>query len=195
MCLSCYIFIIDGLFKERLHIRHVERGQVYIQLAATFQMTPEFLCEGWPSSIMQLVSENYLSYLSLSLTRGRWNRRWGTFSAYSPPGAILWAGFDNPPSTDNFTVPERWNRLTHSLSDLVCCSLYRMLTTTTTLEYLFSDINSREYHHNLLERPPDWIMFGSLPEEATCMENLVPWLKLLPSEKYLLASALLHRFY
>ncbi|CAO2827095.1 unnamed protein product [Amaranthus hypochondriacus] len=125
----------------------------------------------FPKAIYQLVHKFHIKEMELSFTQGRWSyESWGGFDAISssnakPPGVELWAVFDAPLSQ----VDALWKNLTHTLSGMFCASINFLESSTT---YSAPDWGFRASSGNL--------RYGTLPREATCTENLTPWLKLLP---------------
>lgn len=111
--------------------------------------------ETFPKLIDQMVSSN-VSEVHLVLTRGKWLWRsetmWPSVESGSP-GAEIWAETKNP-ETD-------WPLLIRSLAGLTCASL-------DMLDF------------NAIGKVNRNVVFAHLPSETVCVENLAPFLKLLP---------------
>lgn len=132
----------------------------------------------FPKVVAKLADSLSLSELHVSFTQGRWlTDSWGAAppGSEAPQGAELWAWF----SETNSTVSSRWAGLRHALSGLLCSSLNVLgdeLTASPGADVaravsMMTDGNAAEGRTAL---------HGALPKEATCTENLTPWVKLLP---------------
>ena len=101
-----------------------------------------------------------------------------------PIGAELWASFHAPPanaSTDAESADahsEDWDALTAHMGGLFCASLSRMNGREIVVEpaLAFSRWNGARDATRSTRRKKH----GSLPSESVCVENLTPFLKLLP---------------
>lgn len=71
-------------------------------------------------------------------------------------------------------LPQEWGNLTHALSGLLCSSLNLLEKPEMVLlpKSILNLARGSENHSS-------WV-YGTLPEEPVCTENLTPWLKLLP---------------
>lgn len=111
--------------------------------------------ETFPKLVDQMVSGN-VSEVRLVLTRGTW--RWGSETLWpsvesGSPGVELWAQTASPELD--------WPGLIRPLSGLTCASL-------DVLDY------------SRVGKPTNHTVFAHLPSETVCVENLAPFLKLLP---------------
>ncbi|KAH9251057.1 hypothetical protein BASA81_011117 [Batrachochytrium salamandrivorans] len=111
--------------------------------------------ETFPKLVDQMVAGN-VSEVRLVLTRGTW--RWGSETLWpsiesGSPGVELWAQTANPELD--------WAGLIRPLSGLTCASL-------DVLDY------------SRVGKPTNHTVFAHLPSETVCVENLAPFLKLLP---------------
>jgi phosphatidylinositol glycan class T len=117
------------------------------------------------------VTETFKAYeWHLSFTQGRWfTERWGKPPTGAGTGVQLWAWL--VPSNGT-SVGEQWKGLANSLSGLFCASLN-----------FVGDVNTVKPMFTFHQRPSRGMLrFASLPREASCTENLTPWMKLLPCQ-------------
>lgn len=90
------------------------------------------------------------------------------------------------------SLPPLWSKLSHALGGLFCASLHFVARPETTA---VQAITARPYAANsssdsgstgvssITWRPEaagEHVLYATLPQEASCTENLTPWLKLLP---------------
>ncbi|KAG4305463.1 hypothetical protein PORY_001019 [Pneumocystis oryctolagi] len=151
-----------------------------------------------PRSLRYIMEESHTYELHLRLARGKWSYTyWGM-----PPengqvsggsGIELWAYIEGDTKK---IVNERWRTLTHSLSGLFCASINFMDTTKTIIPVLSFVKDKRRVEMNW-PGAKGYLLYGSLPREAVCTENLTPFLKLLPCKGRAGISTLLdsHRLF
>ena len=142
--------------------------------------------ESFPKAMAQIARETRVAEAELSFTQGRWDdKRWGRAPVGTKPiGAELWASFHAPPanaSTDAESADahsEDWDALTAHMGGLFCASLSRMNGREIVVEpaLAFSRWNGARDATRSTRRKKH----GSLPSESVCVENLTPFLKLLP---------------
>ena len=142
--------------------------------------------ESFPKAMAQIARATRVAEAELSFTQGRWDdKRWGRAPVgMKPIGAELWASFHAPPanaSTDAESADahsEDWDALTAHMGGLFCASLSRMNAREIVVEpaLAFSRWNGARDATRSTRRKKH----GSLPSESVCVENLTPFLKLLP---------------
>ena len=147
--------------------------------------------ESFPKAMAQIARATRVAETELSFTQGRWDdKRWGRSPVGTKPiGAELWASFHAPPAnasresgaTDAATDAARWedwDALTAHMGGLFCASLSRMDGREIVVEpaLAFSRWNGARDATASTRRKKH----GSLPAESVCVENLTPFLKLLP---------------
>ncbi|PIK54259.1 putative GPI transamidase component PIG-T-like [Apostichopus japonicus] len=142
----------------------------------------------FPKAVGQIIESHDVKELHLSLTQGLWRHdKWGYPVRSSPPGAELWAWFNETPAR---SIDESWANLVNSLSGLFCASLNFIDATNTVvpnLSFRPSGVVRGD------ERPDqDSVRYASLPKENVCTENLTPWQKLLPCNSKAGLSTLLN---
>uniref|UniRef100_A0A023G569 Putative gpi transamid n=1 Tax=Amblyomma triste TaxID=251400 RepID=A0A023G569_AMBTT len=113
-------------FTEELFIKPLSSGHVYNYFLFTTRWNIDRAKETFqhfrlfPLSLGEIVSQQQVQELHLSLTQGRWqHRKWGYPFQEAPPGAHIWAWFD--PETPS--VSNAWKNLTNALSGQLCASL------------------------------------------------------------------------
>ncbi|KAL3156874.1 hypothetical protein ABBQ38_001141 [Trebouxia sp. C0009 RCD-2024] len=89
-------------------------------------------------------------------------------------GATLRARF-SPAAEQAKPLMSAWGNLTHTLSGLFCSSLNTMADASQVAVPLHA------FDPVVPGDGSNWL-FGNLPREAVCTENLTPWLKLLPCQ-------------
>ncbi|KAG5437641.1 hypothetical protein PCANB_000678 [Pneumocystis canis] len=151
-----------------------------------------------PRSLRYIMEESRTYELHLRLTRGKWSyTHWGM-----PPekghvsggcGIELWAYIEG--DTED-VIEKRWNVLTHALSGLFCASINFMDTTKTIIPVL-SFIKDKRRIETQWPGIKGYLLYGTLPQETVCTENLTPFLKLLPCKGRAGISTLLnsHRLF
>ncbi|KAG5519309.1 hypothetical protein PMAC_001934 [Pneumocystis sp. 'macacae'] len=134
-----------------------------------------------PRSLRYIMEESYTYEFQLRMTRGKWNYyHWGM-----PPddgevsggsGIELWAYIEGDTMKE---VEERWHVLTNALSGLFCASI-NLMDTTKTIIPILSFVKNKNYIKSNWPNTKGYFLYGSLPQETVCTENLTPFLKLLP---------------
>ena len=142
--------------------------------------------ESFPKAMAQIARATRVAEAELSFTQGRWDDKRGGRAPVGtkPIGAELWASFHAPPanaSTDAESADahsEDWDALTAHMGGLFCASLSRMNGREIVVEpaLAFSRWNGARDATRSTRRKKH----GSLPSESVCVENLTPFLKLLP---------------
>lgn len=145
--------------------------------------------ESFPKAMAQIARETRVAEAELSFTQGRWDdKRWGRAPVGTKPiGAELWASFHAPPANASLRSSasdsadahsEDWDALTAHMGGLFCASLSRMNAREIVVEpaLAFSRWNGARDATRSTRRKKH----GSLPSESVCVENLTPFLKLLP---------------
>jgi phosphatidylinositol glycan class T len=169
-------------FSEDLFISPLEDGRVFAHFQFEHQGAAELKhAEFFPKSLGQILNRFGVQELSLALSHGHWRHaEWGNLNQFplvntslefsgpviGPSGAEIWANL-NP--TDGSTVQNNWNSLLNALAGIFCSSLNSLKPSETSIPVLLPLGDSQAQ-----------FMYGSLPREAVCTENLTPWLKLLP---------------
>lgn len=166
-------------FTERLDFQPLSHGYLlshfqFSQTRASQPTNPSLPIDygTFPPAIDEIVREYGLEEFRLSFGRGRWaHEAWGRAPfQLASTGIQLHAWF----RTEHvLTVDERWVKLTHALSGLLCCSLGLLNEAKTSIPSL-SDFGQ------FSRSPGSELRFGVLPREAICTENLTPWVKMLP---------------
>ncbi|CAF1093440.1 unnamed protein product [Adineta steineri] len=176
----------EDIYKEELYIRPLASGHTYFNLLFTTVVSPDILKSNiihhyhlFPKVIADVVRSNGVSEFHVSLTQGLWRYdRWGMPIVGAPPGAEVWAWFNQDEEKD---VSSRWTSFAHELGGLLCASL----------NFVDSNVSSSSPHHSF--RPQSilpksktskldnsLLRYAVLPREIVCTENLTPWKKLLP---------------
>lgn len=161
-------------FTEELLLRPLPNGHLmahfHFQLAAERGEEPS---QGFPHAIAHLAQAHAnVKDAQLRLTSGRWNyRKWGRPpQPASPVGAEL---VMNYVPKDEETDRTLWRNLTHAMGGLFCTSLSFLADGSKHIQPKYFPIGG-PFRERTATR------YGVLPREATCTENLTPWLKLLP---------------
>lgn len=195
----CIVFAIQNAasrtqhsdsFTEELFIKPLSSGHVYNYFLFTTRWNIDKAKETFqhlrlfPLSLGEIVSQQQVQELHLSLTQGRWqHRKWGYPFQDAPPGAHLWAWFAH----DTPDVSSAWKKLTNALSGQLCASLnFVDDTVTVSPKRSFRPQGWVRSHNSSLLR------YAALPRESVCTENLTPWKKLLPCSSKAGLSTLLH---
>lgn len=156
-------------------------------LLASFNFQSNTTLESWsqqnfryfPRSLGQILQHSSTRELHLRFSLGRWDaeswgaRPWGG-AREGGTGVELWAWVEA--STDE-EADQRWLTLTNALSGLFCASLNFIDSTRTTrpvMTFQPSGSHANETTNDL------HLLYGTLPREVVCTENLTPFLKLLP---------------
>ncbi|CAK7200499.1 Subunit of the glycosylphosphatidylinositol transamidase complex-like protein [Sporothrix eucalyptigena] len=131
----------------------------------------------FPRSLGQILQYSDTRELHLRFSLGRWDaERWGARpwagTREGGTGVELWAWLDA--QTDK-AADEKWLTLTNALSGLFCASLNFIDGTRTT-----RPVMSFQPEGDHPEGQSMQLLYGTLPREVVCTENLTPFLKLLP---------------
>lgn len=104
------------------------------------------------------------------------------------------------PQIPNTALPHLWSTISHALGGIFCASLHFVARPeSTALQAITAELvtpvtdtsetNKSDTYNNVtnvsngLWRPGaarEHVLSAALPQEASCTENLTPWLKLLP---------------
>lgn len=148
-----------------------------------------------------------LKAFSLSLTAGRFPSDEFVFQngAYTDDltssGSEVQALFDA--NKNNTLLDASWSKLVHTLGGMFCSSLQFMLPTQQSQSGAISRRTVRPRMFPFKYNGPaiypdvagrDDFMYGTLPRESVCTENLTPWLKLLPCRAHSGLASLLNAY-
>ncbi|KAK4237789.1 GPI transamidase component PIG-T [Achaetomium macrosporum] len=131
----------------------------------------------FPRSLGQILQHAGTRELHLRFSLGRWDAEsWGARPWHGAreggTGVELWAWLEA--DTDD-EADRKWLTLTNALSGLFCASLNFIDGTRTTRPVMsFQPEGDHSSDANLQ------LLYGVLPHEVVCTENLTPFLKLLP---------------
>ncbi|KAK3315768.1 GPI transamidase component PIG-T [Apodospora peruviana] len=133
----------------------------------------------FPRSLGQILQHAGTRELHLRFSLGRWDAEsWGARpwdgAREGGTGVELWAWLDA--ETDE-EADHKWLTLTNALSGLFCASLNFIDSTRTTRPVM--SFQPEGDHPNSTETNTH-LLYGVLPHEVVCTENLTPFLKLLP---------------
>ncbi|CAK7266958.1 Subunit of the glycosylphosphatidylinositol transamidase complex-like protein [Sporothrix epigloea] len=133
----------------------------------------------FPRSLGQILQHAGTRELHLRFSLGRWDaERWGARpwagTREGGTGVELWAWLDA--QTDE-EADEKWMTLSNALSGLFCASLNFIDGTRTTRPVMSFQ---PEGDHPASKNGSMQLLYGTLPREVVCTENLTPFLKLLP---------------
>ncbi|KJR80280.1 phosphatidylinositol glycan, class T [Sporothrix schenckii 1099-18] len=131
----------------------------------------------FPRSIGQILQYAGTRELHLRFSLGRWDAEsWGARpwagTREGGTGVELWAWLDA--QTDD-EADEKWLTLTNALSGLFCASLNFIDGTRTTRPVMSFEPEGDHPANASMQ-----LLYGTLPREVVCTENLTPFLKLLP---------------
>lgn len=177
-------------FTEELFIKPLSSGHVYNYFLFTTRWNIDRAKQTFqhfrlfPLSLGEIVSQQRVQELHLSLTQGRWQHlKWGYPFQEAPPGAHLWAWF----APDTLSVSSAWKNLTNALSGQLCASLNFVDDTVTV-----SPKRSFQPQGWVRSANSSLLRYAALPRESVCTENLTPWKKLLPCSSKAGLATLLH---
>ncbi|KAK4135113.1 Gpi16 subunit, GPI transamidase component [Trichocladium antarcticum] len=133
----------------------------------------------FPRSLGQILQHAGTRELHLRFSLGRWDAEsWGSRpwdgAREGGTGVELWAWLDA--DTDQ-EADHKWLTLTNALSGLFCASLNFIDGTRTTRPVMSFE---PEGDHPNTSAHSMQLLYGVLPHEVVCTENLTPFLKLLP---------------
>ncbi|KAL2158842.1 hypothetical protein VTH06DRAFT_4034 [Thermothelomyces fergusii] len=131
----------------------------------------------FPRSLGQILQHAGTRELHLRFSLGRWDAEtWGARpwngAREGGTGVELWAWLDA--DTDE-EADRKWRTLTNALSGLFCASLNFIDETRTTRPVMSFQPEGDHPRDSDLH-----LLYGVLPHEVVCTENLTPFLKLLP---------------
>ncbi|KAI9030394.1 GPI transamidase component PIG-T [Hyaloraphidium curvatum] len=138
----------------------------------------------FPRTVGHVTQLLRVSEWHLTFTQGRWNHKaWGAQpQSTGPTGVHLWTWFEGDDDVD-----ERWRSLANTLSGIFCASLNFIDSKNTAEPTLsFRPLGGRGNATRL--------RVAALPREATCTENLTPWIKMLPCKAKAGLSQLLNPY-
>ncbi|KAK9809593.1 hypothetical protein WJX73_005702 [Symbiochloris irregularis] len=150
-------------FREHLQLSSI--GGELIKVEVKYDQLP-ILHLG--AELQQILALNTVHSVSATLTRGKWYaKHWGPSSAPAA-GAVLLATLDQ----DWHAAWETWEHLANALGAQLCASLNLLAADLThTVQWTTG-------------KQDQSVLFGQLPQEALCVENLGHWLQSVPSEKH-----------
>ncbi|KAK4449725.1 GPI transamidase component PIG-T [Podospora aff. communis PSN243] len=133
----------------------------------------------FPRSLAQILQHAGTRELHLRFSLGRWDAQsWGARpwdgAREGGTGVELWAWLEA--ETDQ-EADQKWRTLTNALSGLFCASLNFIDGTRTTRPVMSFQ---PEGNHPNVTMDNMHLLYGVLPHEVVCTENLTPFLKLLP---------------
>ncbi|KAK0708024.1 GPI transamidase component PIG-T [Lasiosphaeris hirsuta] len=133
----------------------------------------------FPRSLGQILQHAGTRELHLRFSLGRWDAEsWGARpwdgAREGGTGVELWAWLEA--DTDE-EADRKWRTLTNALSGLFCASLNFIDGTRTTRPVMSFQ---PEGNHPNSAMTNVHLLYGVLPHEVVCTENLTPFLKLLP---------------
>ncbi|KAK3941385.1 Gpi16 subunit, GPI transamidase component [Diplogelasinospora grovesii] len=133
----------------------------------------------FPRSLGQILQHAGTRELHLRFSLGRWDAEsWGARpwdgAREGGTGVELWAWLEA--DTDD-EADKKWRTLTNALSGLFCASLNFIDGTRTTRPVMSF---RPEGNHPNSTSTNTHLLYGVLPHEVVCTENLTPFLKLLP---------------
>lgn len=134
----------------------------------------------FPRSLGQILQFAGTRELHLRFSLGRWDAEsWGARpwagTREGGTGVELWAWLD---AATDALADEKWLTLTNALSGLFCASLNFIDGTHTTRPVM--SFRPEGDHRNESVAEGMQLLYGTLPREVVCTENLTPFLKLLP---------------
>ncbi|KAK0640752.1 GPI transamidase component PIG-T [Cercophora newfieldiana] len=133
----------------------------------------------FPRSLAQILQHAGTRELHLRFSLGRWDAQsWGARpwdgAREGGTGVELWAWLEA--ETDE-EADQKWRTLTNALSGLFCASL-NFIDGTRTTRPVMSFQPEGDHPNATMENMH--LLYGVLPHEVVCTENLTPFLKLLP---------------
>ncbi|EAA30969.1 Gpi16 subunit, GPI transamidase component [Neurospora crassa] len=133
----------------------------------------------FPRSLGQILEHAGTRELHLRFSLGRWDAEsWGARpwngAREGGTGVEMWAWLEA--DTDE-EADRKWLTLTNALSGLFCASLNFIDSTRTTRPVMSFQPEGNHIDANATNMH---LLYGVLPHEVVCTENLTPFLKLLP---------------
>ena len=186
-----YIFLLSILslcqaqnsYKELLELKPLPSNYLYSSFVFSTSRTIDDpnTYDILPRSLLKIAQKVEISDLHLRFGRGRWNQDvWGRLpnngQNIGGTGIEVWATFKHGVDVDAL-----WKELVNSLSGLFCASM-NYIDTTRTIAPVYALRN---------ESTDQPVLYGILPSETVCTENLTPFRKLLPCKGQAGISSLL----
>lgn len=136
----------------------------------------------FPRSLGQILQHAGTRELHLRFSLGHWDAEsWGARpwngTREGGTGVELWAWLE---AEEEDEANHRWSTLTNALSGLFCASLNFIDGTRTTRPVM--SFRPEGTLPNTNSSSNTQLLYGVLPREVVCTENLTPFLKLLPSK-------------
>ena len=136
----------------------------------------------FPRSLGQILQYADTRELHLRFSLGRWDAEaWGarpwSGTREGGTGVELWAWLE---ADTDAAADEKWLTLTNALSGLFCASLNFIDGTRTTRPVMSFQPEGDFAANATTTTTTTQLLYGTLPREVVCTENLTPFLKLLP---------------
>eukprot|EP00743_Colponemidia_sp_Colp-15_P004473 GILK01004823.1.p1 GENE.GILK01004823.1~~GILK01004823.1.p1 ORF type:complete len:478 (+),score=26.16 GILK01004823.1:38-1471(+) len=135
--------------------------------------------EIFPKALAQIMNRFSVEEYHVSLTQGRWQAlAWGNAPIETYPyGGEVWAYLSKSHGTVSNSSRSDWRALNRAMGSLICASLEKLdekrsVKIPTPFSSVFDPRSDRMGSLDTL--------YGILPSEAVCTENLTPWSKLIP---------------
>ncbi|KAK3902145.1 GPI transamidase component PIG-T [Staphylotrichum tortipilum] len=171
----------DSDYHEQLNLRPLPQSALLASFNFRSNTTVAEFEKGnfrfFPRSLGQILQHAGTRELHLRFSLGRWDAEtWGARpwdgAREGGTGVELWAWLEA--NTDD-EADHKWLTLTNALSGLFCASLNFIDGTRTTRPVV--SFQPEGDHASLANMH---LLYGVLPHEVVCTENLTPFLKLLP---------------
>ncbi|KAK4031310.1 GPI transamidase component PIG-T [Parachaetomium inaequale] len=178
---SFSIFASAADYHEQLNLRPLPLSSLLASFNFRSNTTLDDFDKGnfrfFPRSLAQILQHAGTRELHLRFSLGRWDAEtWGARpwdgAREGGTGVELWAWLEA--DTDE-EADHKWLTLTNALSGLFCASLNFIDGTRTTRPVMSFQ---PEGDHSTVTNMH--LLYGVLPHEVVCTENLTPFLKLLP---------------
>ncbi|KAK4118807.1 Gpi16 subunit, GPI transamidase component [Parathielavia appendiculata] len=177
----CRSFALAADYYERLNLRPLPLSALLASFNFRSNTTVSEFEKGnfrfFPRSLGQILQHAGTRELHLRFSLGRWDAEsWGARpwngAREGGTGVELWAWLEA--DTDE-EADHKWLILTNALSGLFCASLNFIDGTRTTRPVM--SFQPQGDHSTVTNMH---LLYGVLPHEVVCTENLTPFLKLLP---------------
>ncbi|KAH6618296.1 GPI transamidase component PIG-T [Chaetomium sp. MPI-SDFR-AT-0129] len=178
---SAPVSATDSDYHEQLNLRPLPLSSLLASFNFRSNTTLSEFEKGnfrfFPRSLAQILQHAGTRELHLRFSLGRWDAEtWGARpwngAREGGTGVELWAWLD---ADTNEEADHKWLTLTNALSGLFCASLNFIDGTRTTRPVMSFQ---PEGDHSAVDNMQ--LLYGVLPHEVVCTENLTPFLKLLP---------------
>ena len=194
----------DATFKENLWLRPLRDGRMvahfHFKTIWERRSAPLVKEEGihvghaygpFPKALGHVLDDIGVTEMRLSFSRGEWDHQaYGSAPDASASGVELWARVPRDEGTAAAAAAagsggggdrdlRRWRRLRGALAGLFCASL-DLMGEAHTVEPTFSLHTPTSAAG---ADPTTQLLYGVLPRDAVCGENLTPWAKLLPCRR------------